>query len=63
MSLEVKHYPQDYRTVYNPIEIVVKETSATTRGYDGFSYLIDVYKGSSASGNLIGRLKVPPTGT
>ena len=63
MSLEVKHYPQDYRTVYNPIEIVVLETSATTRGYDGFSYLIDVYNGSSASANLIGRLKVPPTGT
>jgi hypothetical protein len=60
MSLEVKHYPQDYRTVYNPIEVVVLETSATTRGYEGFSYLLDVYNGSVAAANLIGRLKVPP---
>jgi len=62
MSLEVKHYPQDYRTVYNPIDIVVKETSSTTRNYEGFSYLIDVYRGSFASANLIGRLKVAPEG-
>ncbi len=62
MSLEVKHYPEDYRTVYNPIEVVVLETSSITRNYEGFSYLIDVYNGSVSTANLIGRLKVPPTG-
>lgn len=61
MSLEIKHYPQDYRTVYNPIELVMLESDATTRGYTGFAYLIDVYVDAISSSNLIGRLKVPPT--
>ena len=33
MSLEVKHFPQDYRTVYNPVEVVAFETSGTVRAY------------------------------
>ena len=57
MSLEVKYLPQDYRTVYNPVEIVMEETNTTTRGYTGFAYLIDVKIGL----NTIGRLRVPPT--
>ena len=57
MSLEIKYLPQQYRTVYNPVEIVLFETSSTTRGYEGFAYLIDVKDG----GNLLGRLRVPPT--
>jgi len=57
MSLEVKYLPQDYRTVYNPVEIVMFETSGTTRGYTGFAYLIDVKIGLTT----IGRLRVPPT--
>jgi len=57
MSLEVKYLPQDYRTVYNPVEIVMFETDATTRGYTGFAYLIDVKIGLTT----IGRLRVPPT--
>ncbi len=57
MSLEVKHLPQQYRTVYNPIELVLYETDNTTRNYTGFAYLIDVKDGSTT----IGRLKVPPT--
>ena len=57
MSLEVKYLPQDYRTVYNPVEIVMFETSGTTRGYTGFAYLIDVKIGTTT----IGRLRVPPT--
>ena len=56
MSLQVRHLPQDYRTVYNPVEVVVIETSATTRGYEGFAYLLDVKDGST----LVGRLRVPP---
>ena len=59
MSLEVKYLPQDYRTVYNPVEIVMFETSGTTRGYTGFAYLIDVKIGLTT----IGRLRVPPTTT
>ena len=57
MSLEVKHFPQDYRTVYNPVEVVAFETSSTVRGYVGFAYLLDVKDGST----LVGRLRVPPT--
>jgi hypothetical protein len=57
MSLEVKQLPQQYRTVYNPVEIVLYETNNTTRNYTGFAYLIDVKDGST----LLGRLKVPPT--
>lgn len=57
MSLEVKHIPQDYRTVYNPVEVVMYETSSTVRNYTGFAYLIDVKDGSTT----VGRLKVPPT--
>ena len=57
MSLEVKHFPQDYRTVYNPVEVVAFETSGTVRAYEGFAYLLDVKDGST----LVGRLRVPPT--
>ena len=57
MSLEVKYLPQNYRTVYNPVEIVMFETDATTRNYTGFAYLIDVKVGATT----IGRLRVPPT--
>ena len=57
MSLEIKYLPQQYRTVYNPVELVMLETNSTTRGYVGFAYLIDVKDG----GNLLGRLRVPPT--
>jgi len=57
MSLEIKYLPQQYRTVYNPVEIVLYETSSTTRNYTGFAYLIDVKDGSTT----VGRLKVPPT--
>jgi len=57
MSLEVRYIPQNYRTVYNPVEVVVYETSATVRAYDGFAYLLDLKDGAT----LVGRLKVPPT--
>ena len=57
MSLQVKHIPQNYRTVYNPVEVVMYETSSTIRNYTGFAYLIDVKDGSTT----VGRLKVPPT--
>ncbi len=57
MSLEIKYLPQQFRTVYNPVEIVLYETNNTTRNYTGFAYLIDVKDGAT----LLGRLKVPPT--
>ena len=57
MSLQIKHLPQQYRTVYNPVEIVLYETDNTTRNYTGFAYLIDVKDGSTT----VGRLRVPPT--
>ena len=57
MSLEIKYLPQQYRTVYNPVEIVLYETVNATRNYAGFAYLIDVKDGSTT----VGRLKVPPT--
>ena len=37
MSLQIKHLPQQYRTVYNPVEIVLYETDNTTRNYTGFA--------------------------
>lgn len=57
MSLEVTHLPQQYRTVYNPVEVVLYESSTAIRNYPGFSYLIDVKDGSTT----VSRLKVPPT--
>ena len=57
MSLEIKYLPQQFRTVYNPVEIVLYETVNATRNYAGFAYLIDVKDGSTT----VGRLKVPPT--
>jgi len=57
MSLEIKYLPQQFRTVYNPVEVVLYETNNTTRNYTGFAYLIDVKDGSTT----VGRLKVPPT--
>tara|TARA_R110000803_G_scaffold27269_4_gene63868 strand:+ start:296 stop:1624 length:1329 start_codon:yes stop_codon:yes gene_type:complete len=57
MSLEIKYLPQQYRTVYNPVEIVLYETVSATRNYSGFAYLVDVKDGSTT----IGRLRVPPT--
>ena len=57
MSLEIKYLPQQYRTVYNPVEIVLYETVNATRNYAGFAYLIDVKDGATT----VGRLKVPPT--
>ena len=57
MSLEIKYLPQQYRTVYNPVELVIQESDIVIRGYIGFAYLIDVKDG----GNLLGRLRVPPT--
>ena len=56
MSLQVRYLPQDYRTVYNPVEVVVIETSSTTRAYEGFAYLLDVKDGSTleiVTGKLI----------
>ena len=57
MSLEIKYLPQQFRTVYNPVEIVLYETVNATRNYAGFAYLIDVKDGATT----VGRLKVPPT--
>ena len=57
MALNIKHYPQDYRTVYNPVEVVLFESTTAVRESTGFSYLIDVKDGAT----LLGRLKVPPT--
>lgn len=57
MSLEIKYLPQQYRTVYNPVEIVLYETVSATRNYTGFAYLVDVKDGSTT----VGRLRVPPT--
>jgi len=57
MSLTVSNLPQIYRTVYNPIEIVVKESNATTRGYEGFQYIIDIYETTGVV--LLSRLKTP----
>jgi hypothetical protein len=50
----VTNVPQDYRTVYNPIEYVAI-SDATTRAKDRFKYIFDVYDGVT----LLGRLKVP----
>ena len=48
----ITYEPQDYRTVYNPIEYVAtSDQTATAR----FKYLFDVYDGAT----LLGRLKVP----
>ena len=47
MALNVKHYPQDYRTVYNPVEVVLFESTTAVRESTGFSYLIDVKDGST----------------
>jgi hypothetical protein len=57
MSITVSNLPQNYRTVYNPIEIVVKESDATTRGYEGFQYIIDIYETTGVV--LLSRLKTP----
>lgn len=57
MSLQIKYLPQQYRTVYNPVEVVLYETVTATRNFTGFSYLIDVKDGSTT----LSRLKVPPT--
>jgi hypothetical protein len=57
MSLQIKYLPQQFRTVYNPVEIVLYETVNATRNYAGFAYLIDVKDGATT----VGRLKVPPT--
>ena len=46
MSLEIKYLPQQFRTVYNPVEVVLYETNNTTRNYPGFAYLIDVKDGA-----------------
>ena len=48
----VTNVPQDYRTVYNPIEYVATSNqTATSR----FKYIFDVYDGAT----LLARLKVP----
>jgi len=48
----ITYEPQNYRTVYNPIEYVAtSDQTATAR----FKYLFDVYDGAT----LLGRLKVP----
>lgn len=57
MSLQVKHLPQQYRTVYNPVEVVLYESQQVIRNYPGFAYLIDIKDGSTT----LGRLKVPTT--
>jgi hypothetical protein len=51
----VTQEPQDYRSVYNPIEYVAISDPAT-RLNDRFKYLFDVYDGATQ----IARLKVPP---
>jgi len=48
----VTYEPQDYRTVYNPVEFVAESSSTAI---SRFKYLFDVYDGAS----LIARLKVP----
>ncbi len=48
----VTQEPQDYRTVYNPIEYVATSNQTAT---DRFKYIFDVYDGAT----LLGRLKVP----
>lgn len=48
----VTYEPQDYRTVYNPIEYVATSNQTATAR---FKYLFDVYDGAT----LLGRLKVP----
>jgi hypothetical protein len=48
----VTYEPQDYRTVYNPIEYVATSNQTATAR---FKYLFDVYDGLT----LLGRLKVP----
>jgi len=54
-ALFLRHWIDDYRTVYNPIEYVLYESDAVIRAYKGFRYLVDVYDGAT----LLGRLKVP----
>jgi len=50
--INVPNTPQDYRSVYNPVEYVA-ESNATANGR--FKYLFDVYDGATQ----IARLKVP----
>ena len=55
MSLYLRSFVDDWRTVYNPIEYVLEEDNATKLAYKGFRYLVDVYDGAT----LLGRLKIP----
>ena len=55
MSLYLRSFVDDWRTVYNPIEYVLEETDGTKLAYKGFRYLVDVYDGAT----LLGRLKIP----
>ena len=48
----VTQEPQDYRTVYNPIEYVATSNQTATAR---FKFIFDVYDGAT----LLGRLKVP----
>ena len=50
--ISVPQEPEDYRTVYNPIEYVAESDSIAE---DRFKYLFDVYDGATQ----IARLKVP----
>lgn len=57
MSLFFKYLPEDFRTAYNPVEIVLYEDNATIRNYDGFSYIVDIYDATGVT--LLARLRTP----
>ena len=52
MSLYLRSFVDDWRTVYNPIEYVLEEDNATKLAYKGFRYLVDVYDGATLLGRL-----------
>ena len=52
INTPLKNIPEDYRSVYNPIEYVATSTSSAL---DRFKFLFDVYDGVTQ----IARLKVP----
>jgi hypothetical protein len=51
---DIKYEPQDYRTVYNPVEYVAL-SDPTARSQPRFKYVIEVYDGAT----LLGTLRVP----
>ena len=55
MALILRNYVEDWRTAYNPIEYVLKETNPLITANDRFKYLFKIEVG----GTVLAILKVP----